>query len=89
MIIADRGFSDLWTLAEIKFFDKISSILVRYGTQGWQVQNGYNFLKTNPEKACYKILLCDKNDEILPLQSSLMIGVANELCTIQHNRIYC
>jgi len=32
MIIADRGFSDLWTLAEIKFFDKISSILVRYGT---------------------------------------------------------
>ena len=35
MIIADRGFSDLWTLAEIKFFDKISSILVRYGTQGW------------------------------------------------------
>ena len=35
MIIADRGFTDLWTLAEKKFFDPVSSVLVKYGTQGW------------------------------------------------------
>ena len=45
MIIADRGFTDLWTLAEKKFFDPVSSVLVKYGTQGWQVQNAFNFLK--------------------------------------------
>jgi fermentation-respiration switch protein FrsA (DUF1100 family) len=35
MIIADRGFSDLWTLAEKKFYSTISSSLIKYGTFGW------------------------------------------------------
>jgi len=35
LIIADRGFCDLWTLADIKFPGKFSSYLFRYGSWGW------------------------------------------------------
>jgi hypothetical protein len=31
-------------------------------------------------KNCYKLILCDKNDEIIGLSCSLMLGVANEVC---------
>jgi hypothetical protein len=35
MIIADRGFCDLWTLAEEKFYGKFASIFFKYGSGGW------------------------------------------------------
>jgi hypothetical protein len=35
MVIADRGFSDLWTLADKKFHSTISSQLIKFGTLGW------------------------------------------------------
>jgi len=50
MCIADRGFGDLWTLAEHKFKGKISSQLFKYGTLGWQTKNGYDFLKPSKNK---------------------------------------
>lgn len=80
MVIADRGFCDLWTLAEKKFHSKISSSLIKYGTLGWQVQNAYNYLKSSYDQGCYKLIMCDKDDEIIDLNCSLMVGVANEIC---------
>ena len=29
-------------------------------------------------KSCYKVLTCDANDDIVPLQGSLMLGVARQ-----------
>ena len=31
-------------------------------------------------KPCYKVITCDKNDEIVDLQASLMVGVARTSC---------
>jgi len=31
-------------------------------------------------ETCYKVITCDIHDEIIELQSSLMIGVAKEIC---------
>lgn len=79
MIIADRGFGDLWTLVERKFHGTLASNLFKYGTGGWQVQNAVNYLKTRKKNPCYKVVMCDKNDEIVHLPTSLMVGIANEL----------
>ena len=82
MVITDRGFGDLWTLAEEKFQGKISSSMFKYGTMGWQVNSGYDFLKNSKiESGCYKVLLCDKQDDIVEVKSSLMYNIANEICT--------
>jgi dipeptidyl aminopeptidase/acylaminoacyl peptidase len=79
MVICDRGFCDLWTLAEKKFSDKLTSSLMKYGTKGWQVQNAYNYLRHSPNntKPCYKVIMCDLADEIIDVHCSLMVGVAN------------
>lgn len=83
MIIADRGFCDLWTLAEKKFFSPLAVPLIKYGTGGWQAQNAYNMLETSKkDKGCYKVVMCDKSDEIIDLHCSLMVGMANEICRI-------
>jgi hypothetical protein len=82
MVIADRGFGDLWTLASNKFYGKISTSMFKYGSLGWQVKNGFDYLKKT-DKSCYKVLLCDKNDDIVDVHSSLMINVAKEICTKQ------
>ena len=80
MVIADRGFCDLWTLAEKKFHGKIARSVFKWATGGWQGCNSYNYLKAKKTGTCYKVLLCDQNDEIVNYQSSLMVGVAKELC---------
>jgi len=46
MMIADRGFSDLWTLADHKFFGKIAKYFFKYGSLGWQTNNSFNYLKS-------------------------------------------
>jgi len=67
MVIADRGFSDLWTLAEKKFYGKSAIYLLNQFSFGWQVQNGYNFLKEHllTKDSSYKVVMCDLNDEII------------------------
>lgn len=35
MAVADRGFCDLWTLAEKKFYSNFSAPLLKYTTFGW------------------------------------------------------
>jgi hypothetical protein len=64
MAIADRGFSDLWTLAEKKFHTRFASSLMKYGTFGWQIQNGFNFLQMSKS---YKVIMQDPCDEIIPI----------------------
>ena len=82
MIIADRGFCDLWTLAEKKFYGPTAAQLLKQFSFGWQVQNGYNYLKGHltPGVHSYKVVMCDLNDEIIDVQTSLMVGIARELC---------
>lgn len=41
LAIADRGFCDLWTLADKKFKSKIAIPLIKFGTRGWQLQNSH------------------------------------------------
>ena len=35
MCIADRGFCDLWTLADRKFYSPIAIPIFKYSTVGW------------------------------------------------------
>ena len=53
MIIADRGFCDLYTLAERKFSGTIAKMLFKYVTVGWQLNNAFNllFLKKHQPKS--------------------------------------
>jgi hypothetical protein len=85
--IADRGFGDLWTLAELKFGNAFASSMLRVGTGGWQVQNSYDFLKSNlKEHQTYKVIIQDVNDEMIDINASLMAGVSRELCRI-HSKL--
>ena len=84
MVIADRGFCDLWTLADFKFFSPIAKYFFKYGTLGWQANNSFNYLKeSKTSKQCYKLVMCDKNDEIVDMKASLLMGAAREICNIQ------
>lgn len=96
MVIADRGFCDLWTLAREKFYGRFAEEFFKFSTQGWQASNSYRYLTCSSENqtagddeeqrkvsSCYKVILCDKADEIVGLQSSTMVGVARELCTLE------
>jgi len=94
MIIVDRSFANLHDVVEQKFFGKIAVSLVKFATGGWRATNDLDFIKIerdskygcNTSKNCYKLLTCDKNDEIIELQSSLMIGVAKQYC-FKHNDV--
>jgi hypothetical protein len=44
MLIADRGFGDLLSLAERKFFGKFAKTYFKYGSMGWQADNSHNFV---------------------------------------------
>ena len=35
MVLADRGFGDLWTLIDDKFHGKLAVEFFKYGTRGW------------------------------------------------------
>ena len=45
MIIADRGFCDLYTIAEKKFYGEIAKVFFKYGSLGWQANNSFNYLQ--------------------------------------------
>lgn len=82
MVIADRGFCDLWTLAAKKFHGEIATELMKQGTGGWVVNNAWKFLQPHTEKGkkCYKVVMCDIHDEIVNVHCSLMVGIAKEIC---------
>ena len=47
MLIADRGFSDLWTLAETKFYGSFAKHFLRSVSFGWQINNDFKYLACN------------------------------------------
>ena len=72
VIITDRGFCDLWTVAEEKFYGSFALNFFKYSTGGWRANNGYKFVTDEQtsnidSNKCYKIILCDKADEIVNL----------------------
>jgi len=95
MLIADRGFCDLWTLAEAKFYGKFAREFFKLATLGWQANNSFKLVKQpqyrDPESgelsqlqnSCYKLILCDKKDEIVSFDSSIPVGVVREICYMQ------
>lgn len=101
MAIADRGFSDLYSLAASKFSGSIAKEVYKLATSGWQVDNAFTYCfssvlrqrnkskisELTPRKIkrafCYKVIMQDKSDEIIPATSSLMFGVARE-CVYHH-----
>ena len=106
MLIADRGFCDLWTLAEKKFYGTFAKEFFKFATNGWQANNSFNTIKqytTNlnlleddasesqsakkGENKCYKLILCDKKDEIVNFEASILCGAAREICHLQARRI--
>jgi len=92
MVIVDRSFSNLHEMAVWKYFGQAASMMFKIGSCGWQVQSDFNFLKDykglyevsteeNNENSnfCYKVITVDKNDEIVHVQASLMMGAAIEI----------
>ena len=82
MVIVDRGFDNLWTLVERKFHGTLAANLFKYGSGGWNVQNAYEYLKPS-ESNCYKVVMCDKSDDIVLLPTSQMVGIANEIYALK------
>lgn len=81
MLIADRGFCDLWTLAEKKFYGEFARIFMKMSSFGWQANNSFNYLGIEKgESRSYKVIICDPADEIVDLQASILVGAANEIC---------
>ena len=64
MIIVDRSFASLNSIAKWTFFGPLSSLAFKIGTCGWQLQNDYNFLKKGNTK-CYKVVTVDTKDDIV------------------------
>ena len=74
MTIVDRSFGNLHSVAETKFFGKISVLLFKYATGGWRATSDHDQLTTvrDPKygcqpSPCYKVMTCDRNDEIIEL----------------------
>ena len=72
-------------MAERKFNGESSRILYKLATCGWRTTNDKDFIKLASndngddetiKRNCYKVLTCDVSDEIIDLQSSLLVGIA-------------
>lgn len=75
MIIADRTFSDFEVLANRKFYSTFARHLFNIGTCGWKASNYKNLIDKGNDH-CYKVIMTEKNDDIVDVHSSLMMGVA-------------
>ena len=71
LIIADRTFCNFRTLADRKFYDPISKYLFKGSSCNWTASNDVNFISKGIG-TCYKIIIVDKNDEIIDIHSSLV-----------------
>ena len=75
MIIADRTFSNFESLSTRKFYSSIAEYLWKVGSCGWSASSDWNIINKGVEN-CYKLIVIDKFDELVDVESSLMIGVA-------------
>ena len=65
-------------MARHKYFGIAAWWLFNVGNCGWQIESDFDFIKTSES---YKVIMQDKNDEIIDIRGSLMAGVANEIIT--------
>lgn len=79
MIICDRTFGNLHSVAETKFYGRIATTLFNL-TAGWRTTNDVDLTTRERENKfglqyqnCYKVVTCDKNDEIIDVNSSLPV----------------
>lgn len=54
MLIADRGFGDLYTLAERKFHGIASKEIFKLASDGWQANNAFNYAYSGSVKSKMK-----------------------------------
>jgi hypothetical protein len=86
MVIVDRSFSNLHDVAEYKFHGKSAVAIYKMVTPNYSGTNAVDMILSSrsdrfcPGEKCYKVITCDINDEIIALNSSLMVGVAREVC---------
>ena len=83
MIICDRTFGNLHSVAETKFYGRIAQTLFNL-TTGWRTTNDVDLTTRDRENKfglqyqnCYKVVTCDKNDEIIDVHSSLPVLAAH------------
>ena len=76
--IVDRTFSNFDSMARSRFDSYFASLLFKIGSCGWQIQSDENLLRkaSNNKPTTYKVVMVDKNDTVVPLQSSIMVGIA-------------
>ncbi len=56
----------------------MSRSLFKIGTCAWKAYNFKNFIDKG-QGSCYKVMMVERNDEIVEYHSSLVVGVAKEL----------
>ena len=75
MIIADRTFCNFKKLPVRKFYNKFSEYLFKFSSCNWLANNDINVISKGID-TCYKVIIIDKEDEVVDIYSSLMTGVA-------------
>ena len=75
-IFADRTFGNFDVLSDRKFYSKIARYLFKLSSGGWIINNDLNILNKGPN--CHKVLITEREDEVIEVHSSLMTSVARE-----------
>jgi hypothetical protein len=87
MIIADRTFSNIQDLSNKKFYSNNTYSFFKLATCGWTAHNDLGFLKSNVSgKTPYKVITVDKQDEVVPIFSSLTVGVTKKVWNLLEKR---
>jgi len=53
--------------------------MFKIGSCGWHTNNEWNLISKGIG-SCYKVIMTEKNDEVIEVHSSLMTGVARMIC---------
>jgi hypothetical protein len=78
MIIPDRTFANFVNLSKRKFYHPVSNVLFKVSSCNWQANNDVNVLRKGLG-TCYKVIITDKNDEVVEVHSSLMTGIVQKI----------
>jgi hypothetical protein len=90
MVIMDRTFSNLVRVIDKKFFGAPAVSVYSTAAFRWDSNNVCRLLKSpslepgdendqEEGRQCYKVISCDVQDEMIDLQASLMLGVAQAI----------
>lgn len=67
MVLADRTFCNFEILANRKFYSPFAKYLFKVGSWGWSLNNDFNLLNKGGNGTCYKVLMTEKNDEVVEI----------------------